>query len=235
MKRAVRNGIVDYRVRSMRSYGLGRYKAVDDLPFGGGPGMLIRFDVLNSLLTNGHRGKLIFPSPRGAVLKQALVKKLSNEDSICLICGHYEGIDQRFIERYNLLEISLGDYILNGGELAAFVIIETISRLLPGFLGNERALEEESFETSLLEADQYTRPRKHENIGIPDILRSGDFKKIREWQKKNSLYRTWERRPDLFGKVDMTQADTQALLKEVELRHGKKGLDNERDVKKSRI
>ena len=224
MQRAVKNGIVSYRARSFRSCGIGNYRAVDDYPFGGGPGMLMRFDVINKALSSGYRGQLVMMSPRGQPLSQGLIKHLGKSD-ICLLCGHYEGIDQRVSEAFAPLEISLGDYILNGGELAACVIIEAVSRLLANYMGNANAIKEESFDATfkgLLEEDQYTRPRTVDGFKVPQILISGHREKIAKWKRINRLFQTWKRRPDIISKTTLNNEDISGLFEELENKIGYK-------------
>lgn len=186
----------------IRAHGLGRHRAVDDTPAGGGAGMVLRADVLAASLDVGlaagdARPRLLM-SPRGKPLTQARVRDLSTGEGVVLICGRFEGIDERVIEARGLEEISIGDYVLSGGELAAMVTLDAIVRLLPGVMGKEASGTEESFETGLLEYPHYTRPRDFEGRAIPDILLSGDHAKIAAWRKAEALKITNERRPDLL-------------------------------------
>ena len=187
---------------NIRDYATDKHKTVDDTTYGGGSGMLIKPDVLaNSLDKNlKSKEKIIYLSPKGKLLNQELIKELSKERSINLICGHFEGVDQRVIESRNIEEVSIGDFILSGGESAAFVMLDTIIRLLPGVLGNETSVKEESFENGLLEYPQYTKPQIWEEKTVPDVLLSGDHAKIKDWRLSQSEAITRDRRPDLWQK-----------------------------------
>ena len=179
-----------------------KHKTVDDTPFGGGSGMIIKPDVIAKSIdkNTNKKEKIIYLSPKGKVFNQNIAKKLSKEKTINLICGHFEGIDQRFLETRNVEEISLGDYILSGGETAAYVLLDSIVRLLPGVLGNEMSKTDESFENGLLEYPQYTKPQKWEGKNVPDVLLSGDHVRIKDWRLSQSEAITRRRRPDLWEK-----------------------------------
>ena len=187
---------------NIRDYAIDKHKTVDDTTYGGGSGMLIKPDVIaNSLDKNlNSNEKIIYLSPKGKLLNQKLAKELSKEVNINLICGHFEGIDQRVIESRNIEEVSIGDFILSGGESAAFVMLDAIIRLLPGVLGNETSIEQESFENGLLEYPQYTKPQIWEEKTVPDVLLSGDHAKIKDWRLSQSEAITRDRRPDLWQK-----------------------------------
>ena len=187
---------------NIRDYATDKHKTVDDTTYGGGSGMLIKPDVLaNSLDKNlNSKEKIIYLSPKGKLLNQKLAKELSKEGTVNLICGHFEGIDQRVIESRNIEEVSIGDFVLSGGESAAFVMLDAIIRLLPGVLGNETSVEEESFENGLLEYPQYTKPQIWEEKTVPDVLLSGDHAKIKDWRLSQSEAITRDRRPDLWQK-----------------------------------
>ena len=187
---------------NIRDYTIDKHKTVDDTTYGGGSGMLIKPDVLaNSLDKNlSSREKIIYLSPKGKLFNQELAKELSREKTINLICGHFEGIDQRVIEARNIEEVSIGDFVLSGGESAAFVMLDAIIRLLPSVLGNEKSVEEESFENGLLEYPQYTKPQIWEEKTVPDVLLSGDHAKIKDWRLSQSEAITRVRRPDLWQK-----------------------------------
>ena len=187
---------------NIRNYATDRHKTVDDTTYGGGSGMLIKPDVLaNSLDKNlKTKEKIIYLSPKGKLFNQEMAKKISNEETVNLICGHFEGVDQRVIESRNIEEVSIGDFILSGGESAAFVMLDAIIRLLPGVLGNETSTEEESFENGLLEYPQYTKPQIWEEKTVPDVLLSGDHAKIKDWRLSQSEAITRDRRPDLWQK-----------------------------------
>ena len=179
-----------------------KHKTVDDTPYGGGSGMLLKADVLaKSLDQNKIEGeKVIYLSPKGKKFDQNYAQKLSNEKSVSLICGHFEGVDERVLSTRNIEEISIGDYILSGGETAAFVMIDSILRLLPGVLGNENSRIDESFENGLLEYPQYTKPQIWEEKAVPEVLLSGDHSKIKDWRLSQSEAITRFRRPDLWQK-----------------------------------
>ena len=187
---------------NIRDYTKDKYKTVDDTTYGGGSGMLIKPDVLaNSLDKNlKSKEKIIYLSPKGKLFNQQLAKELSKEKTVNLICGHFEGIDQRVIEARNIEEVSIGDFVLSGGESAAFVILDAIIRLLPGVLGNKTSVEDESFENGLLEYPQYTKPQIWEEKTVPDVLLSGDHAKIKDWRLSQSEAITRDRRPDLWQK-----------------------------------
>ena len=187
---------------NIRDYTNDKHKTVDDTTYGGGSGMLIKPDVLaNSLDKNlKSKEKIIYLSPKGKLFNQQLAKELSKEKTVNLICGHFEGIDQRVIEARNIEEVSIGDFVLSGGESAAFVMLDAIIRLLPGVLGNEKSVEEESFENGLLEYPQYTKPQIWEEKTVPDVLLSGDHAKIKDWRLSQSEAITRDRRPDLWKK-----------------------------------
>ena len=187
---------------NIRDYTIDKHKTVDDTPYGGGNGMLIKTDVLAKSLDENIKGKekIIYLSPKGKLFDHKYAKELSGEKSLNLICGHFEGIDERIIQSRNIEEISIGDYILSGGETAAFVILDAILRFLPGILGNENSTEEESFENGLLEYPQYTKPQIWEDKSVPDVLLSGDHAKIKDWRLSQSEAITRDRRPDMWQK-----------------------------------
>ncbi len=200
--KALAANIWELETVNIRNYATDKHKTVDDTTYGGGSGMLIKPDVLaNSLDKNlNSKERIIYLSPKGKLFNQKLAKELSKERSINLICGHFEGIDQRVIESRNIEEVSIGDFVLSGGESAAFVMLDSIIRLLPGVLGNETSAEEESFENGLLEYPQYTKPQIWEEKTVPDVLLSGDHAKIKDWRLSQSEAITRDRRPDLWQK-----------------------------------
>ena len=187
---------------NIRDYALDKHKTVDDTPYGGGNGMIMKADVLaSSLDANVKSGeKIIYLSPRGKVFNSKLAREFSNENSINLICGHFEGVDERILESRNIDEISIGDFILSGGEVAAFVVIDSILRFIPGILGNLNSSRDESFENGLLEYPQFTKPQIWEEKKVPNVLISGDHAKIKDWRLSQSEAITRDRRPDLWQK-----------------------------------
>jgi tRNA (guanine37-N1)-methyltransferase len=204
---ALRKGIWTLSIHDIRDHGLGKHRAVDDTPAGGGAGMVIRADVLAAsldgcLAPEDNRPKLLL-SPRGKPLSQARVRELKDCSGAILVCGRFEGVDERVIAARRLEEISIGDYILSGGEIASMVLLDACVRLLPGVMGKEASGEDESFERGLLEYPHYTRPREWESLEIPPILLSGDHAKIRAWRLEESLRLTRERRPDLLLDFEM--------------------------------
>ena len=189
---------------NIRDYAEDKHKTVDDTPYGGGSGMLIKPDVIsNALDKNTKKGeKIIFLTPRGKVFNHECAKKLSQEKIINIICGHFEGVDQRVIESRNIEEISIGDFVLSGGETASYVFLDAILRLIPGVIGNENSIAEESFENGLLEYPQYTKPQIWEKKSVPNVLLSGDHAKIKDWRLLQSEAITRDRRPDLWQKYN---------------------------------
>jgi len=200
--KALSNKIWNLDIINIRDSAKDKHKTVDDTPFGGGSGMLIKPDVLARSIDQhvNKSEKIFYLSPKGKLFNQETAKSLSKEHCINLICGHFEGVDQRLLETRNIEEISVGDYILSGGETAALIIIDSILRLVPGILGNEKSVYEESFENRLLEYPQYTKPQLWEEKNIPDVLLSGDHSKIKDWRLSQSEAITRDRRPDLWQK-----------------------------------
>ena len=186
-------------VVNIREFANDKYGTVDDSPFGGGAGMVMKVDVLDKALSNTYQtGPLIYFSPRGKRLTQSRVETLAKEKEITLICGHFEGVDERIFSLWNIEEVSIGDYILSGGEGAAQILLDSVIRLIPNVLGNPESIKEESFYNSLLEYPQYTRPQSYKGQEVPEVLTSGHHKKIKDWQKEQALKITQERRPDLY-------------------------------------
>ena len=187
---------------NIRKYANDKHATVDDTPYGGGSGMLMKPDVIAKAVDKNvaKREKVIFLTPRGKIFNQKTAKEISSEKSINIICGRFEGVDQRVIETRNIQEYSLGDFILSGGETAALVIIDSILRLLPGIIGNENSIKDESFENGLLEYPQYTKPKIWEKKSVPNVLLSGDHAKIKDWRLSQSEAITRDRRPDLWQK-----------------------------------
>ena len=203
-KKALEKKIWSLEMVNIRDYATDKHKTVDDTPFGGGSGMVMKADVLaNSLDKNiiNNKEPVIYLSPKGKKFDQIYAKKILDKN-INIICGHFEGVDQRILETRNIEEVSIGDLILSGGEIGAFVIIDTVVRLLPGVLGNPNSLSEETFEKNLLEYPQYTKPQKWEGKEIPSVLLTGDHEKIKDWRLTRSEDITRRRRPDLWEKYN---------------------------------
>mgnify|MGYP000140773610 FL=1 len=200
--KAMEKKIWDIETVNIRDYTTDKHKTVDDTPYGGGFGMLIKPDVLAKALDEKLKAneKIYYLSPKGKLFDQKLAKELSKEKKINLICGHFEGVDQRVIDSRNIVELSIGDFILSGGESAAFVVMDAILRLIPGVIGNDNSIDEETFENGLLEYPQYTKPQIWEKKSVPDVLLSGDHAKIKDWRLSQSEAITRDRRPDLWQK-----------------------------------
>lgn len=214
--RSRKDGKVEINCRNIRDYTLDKHKRVDDTPYGGGTGMIMQvqpiYDCYMSLCEEiGERPHLIFMSPQGKTLTQQRVKELSQMHNIAILCGHYEGVDERVIEEIVDEEISIGDYVLTGGELPALVLADSISRMLPGVLANEDAFTDESHYGSLLEYPQYTRPYEWHGRTVPDILLTGHHANIEKFHREQSLERTYLRRPDMLSKAELSKKDIEFL------------------------
>lgn len=210
--KALERNIWSLEVTDLKTFGLGKYRTVDDTPTGGGPGMVMRPDVLASAIDAVHIGDaekqpLIYLSPRGEVLNQALVHELKDAGGATLLCGRFEGVDERVLEARNVREVSIGDYVLSGGEPAALVLMDAIIRLLPGVIGDAATLESESFESGLLEYPQYTRPQEWEGRMVPDVLLSGHHGEIDGWRRRQAEDITRARRPDLWKRYNAQDED----------------------------
>ena len=216
--RAVKKGLVDVRLTNIRTFAQGLHKATDDRPYGGGNGMVMKPDTLfrslRSIEKLEGRSRVILLTPQGQIFDQSSAWELSRWDQLILICGRYEGVDERIRSDYIDMELSIGDYILSGGELGTMVVIEAVSRLIPGVLGGKRSSLEDSFEGGLLEHPHYTRPQVFKGKEVPSVLLSGDHEKIRIWRRTESLRRTLERRPDLLKKARLKEED-RAILAEI--------------------
>lgn len=220
--RARANGLLDIHATDIRPFSQSKHKNTDDYPFGGGAGMLMMAqpiaDAMKAVTQPPFHGKRIFLGPKGKKLDQKLAAQLSKEDELVILCGHYEGVDQRALDSYIDLEISIGDYILTGGETAAMVLIDCVSRLIPGVLGSEESAGDESFSGSgLLEYPQYTRPREFEGAEVPEVLVNGDHKKIHQWRREQALIETARHRADLLQTADITEKEKRWALEQVRM------------------
>ena len=199
--KALEDGLWSINTVNIRDYAIDKHGSVDDTPCGGGAGMVMRADILGSAISaNCKQGKIIAMSPKGKPLTQEMVRQYAKEEHLNIVCGRFEGIDERVIEAFDIEEVSIGDYILTGGEQAAQILLDAVIRLLPNVLGNEESTMEESFENNLLEYPQYTRPTEWQGRIVPEVLLSGHHKKIAEWRLEQSIKTTQERRPDLWKK-----------------------------------
>lgn len=216
LKKAQKKGLLHFQFINYRDYSTSKHKNVDDSPFGGGVGMVLKPEPIYDALEKNYPGggKVLLMSPQGRPFDQQIAKDLANEKSLAIICGHYEGYDERIRQLVDY-EISIGDYVLTGGELPAMVVIDAVSRLLPGVLGEQESPLHDSFYNGLLEYPQYTRPRIFRGMEVPEVLISGNHKQINLWRRKESLRRTKQRRPDLLRRIDLTNEDRK-LLAEIE-------------------
>ncbi len=215
--KAIEKGLVEIYPVNIRDYALDPHRTTDDRPYGGGEGMVMKPEPIYGALESVERKDrsiVLLLTPQGERFDQAMARELAALEQIILVCGRYEGVDERIRELCIDREVSIGDYVLSGGELAALVIIDAVSRLIPGVLGGERSAEEDSFSDGLLEYPHYTRPREFQGLRVPEVLLSGDHEKIRQWRRAESLKRTLARRPDLLEKARLTPQDL-ALLEEV--------------------
>ena len=216
--RGIDNGIISVNLTDIRGFTNDKHRSVDDYPFGGSPGMLMKpepvFEAVESVQESAsldERAPVVLLSPQGRQLTQGIVEDLAKLDDLVLICGRYEGFDERIRQELATDELSIGDYVMGGGELAAMVIIEATSRLISGVVGSIESTEDDSFTTGLLQHPQYTRPAEFRGITVPDVLISGNHAKIRQWRRQESLRRTWQRRPDLLDAATLTPEDRQYL------------------------
>ncbi len=217
LKRAQESGAVTYQVTNFRDYSTNKHKSVDDYPYGGGAGMVLTpqpvFDAVADL-SNGKRPRVILMCPQGERFTQKKAEELAQEEHLIFVCGHYEGYDERIRENLVTDEISIGDFVLTGGELGSMVVIDSVTRLLPGVLGNDTSAPMDSFSSGLLEHPHYTRPADYGGMKVPDVLLSGNHAAINKWRLKESLRRTWKRRPDLIDEKDLSKEE-QKLLREI--------------------
>jgi len=225
--RAISGGQVQLELLNPRDYAQDRHRTVDDRPYGGGPGMVMAVEPLRSTIRAareraGGRAQVSLLSPQGRRLDQAAVRELAQRQEMILVCGRYEGIDERLIELEIDEEWSLGDYVLSGGELAAAVVIDAVTRLLPGVLGDEQSAAQDSFMDGLLDCQHYTRPEEIEGLSVPPVLLSGDHGAIERWRRQQALGRTWLRRPDLLEEMELDD-ETRELLAEFKAQCEKQG------------
>ncbi len=208
--RALHKGMWNLEAINLRDYATDKHRSVDDTSFGGGPGMVLRPDIIDAALQDHYNVRpntLIYLSPRGIPLTQEYVKKLAKQSHLGLLCGRFEGVDQRVLDAWYIEEVSLGDFILSGGEIAAMALLDAVVRLLPGVLGEQESLNEESFNENLLEYPQYTRPQNWKNHLVPEVLLSGHHEKIKAWRKAESEKLTRERRADLWQRYKAAQQE----------------------------
>lgn len=213
--RALKAGLFELGVTDIRDYTKDKHRRVDDYPYGGGSGMVMQAEpvYLAYESVKSEKSKLIYMTPHGKTFNQQMARELAKEDHLVFLCGHYEGIDQRVIDVLNPVEISLGDFILTGGELAVLPVCDSILRLLPGVLGNGDSLNEESFENNLLEYPQYTRPEEILGLKVPDVLLSGHHKNIEDWRREESIKITLLKRPDLLDKAELNEKEREYIKK----------------------
>jgi tRNA (guanine37-N1)-methyltransferase len=217
--RATEKGLVQIRIINIRDFALDKHQVVDDTPYGGGQGMVMKVEPIGRAIervkSGGASARVIYLTPQGRPFSQKRARELSSMSHLIFLCGRYEGVDERVRDLFVDEEISVGDYVLTGGELAAMVVIDAITRLLPGVLGSDRSAIEDSFFNSLLEYPQYTRPFDFRGSLVPEVLLSGNHLLISQWRRKEALRRTWIRRPDLLARADLSRED-QKLLEEIE-------------------
>lgn len=213
--KARQRGYVEVRIHNIRDYAFDKHQVTDDRPFGGGEGMVMKPEpivrCLEAAVGEGPRPRVLLMSPQGRLFDQELAWELSRLPRVALICGRYEGVDERVAACHADDEISIGDYVLTGGELAAMIVIDAVTRLIPGVLGNAASAESESFAEPVLEGPQYTRPQEFEGHGVPEILLSGHHEAIQQWRRGQALLRTKKRRPDLFARLDLSPLDRKLL------------------------
>ena len=214
IKRAAEKKLIDIKLVNIRDFSEDKHNKVDDTPYGGGAGMLIKPDVVDRAYNSvkSENAKVIYLTPQGKTLNQKIVKDLSKREHLILLCGHYEGIDQRVLDKIVDEEISIGDYVLTGGELPAMVLIDSVSRYVEGVLSNE-STEEESFSNGLLEYPQYTRPEIFDNVKVPDVLISGHHENIRKWRRERSLENTFKKRPEMLENIELTKNEKDYIKK----------------------
>ena len=211
MGRAQKDGLISIKAVNIRDYTLNKQKHVDDYPYGGGAGMLMQgqpiYDAYQSIMPQAAGARVVYLTPQGRTFTQSIAEELAREESLVFLCGHYEGIDERLIEEIVTDELSIGDFVLTGGELAAAAVIDAVSRLTPGVLGKEESFVDESFSDGLLEYPQYTRPPVFMGREVPEVLLSGHHENVAKWCREQALLRTAEKRPDLLAKAVLTEKD----------------------------
>ncbi len=220
LKRAREKQLLDVKLHNIRDFALGPHRQVDDTPYGGGAGMVFKpepvFRAIDSLMTDDEPRRIVLLSPQGKQFNQSMAEEFSREEKrFVFICGRYEGIDER-VKTLVDEEVSIGDYVITGGELAALIIIDAVARLVPGTVGDERSIENESFSWGLLDYPHYTRPREFRGLEVPQVLLSGNHKQIDGWRRRQALMKTMKVRPDLIEKVELSDAD-KTMLSEIEL------------------
>src|SRR5713226_7445771 len=217
LKRAQERGLLSIALHNIRDATSDKHHVVDDYPYGGGAGMVMKPEPMFAAVEAVYQGgPIILLSPQGRLFNQQIARTLAQESRVTLLCGHYEGVDERVCQHLATDELSIGDYVLTGGELAAMVVVDAVSRLIPGVLGADASIQEESHSENLLEYPQYTRPLEFRGWRVADVLLSGNHAQIARWRRKESLRRTRQRRPDLFAKVDVSGKEDEKLLKELE-------------------
>jgi len=218
IKKALEKQLIELHIHDIRRYALDKHRMTDDYPYGGGGGMVMKVDpiarALDDVAPARDNAQVVLLTPQGETFKQEIAEELSRYSRIVLICGHYEGVDERVREHLIDREISIGDYVLTGGELPAMIVVDAVSRLVPEVLGNRESPLFDSFSTGLLEGPHYTRPQEYRNWRVPDVILSGDHKKINEWRRRKSLKRTLARRPDLLAKANLSEEDRKILKNE---------------------
>ena len=218
IKRAVEDGKIEINITNIRDYANPPHYRCDDMPFGGGAGMVMMCEPLFKAIESvkQENSKIFYMSPRGRVFNQSLAREMSRLEHIVLLCGHYEGIDQRFIDECVDEEISLGDFVLTGGEIAAMAVTDAVCRMVPGVLADPECFEDESHFNGMLEYPQYSRPAVWHGKEVPQILLSGNHEKVAQWRRKQSIRRTRDRRPDMYAQLDLTSKKDKRLLREIE-------------------